>query len=621
MVMCRLREALRGFTYLGAIFAVCLLIVSASAAEKAVVDARRGSGHGGNDNKIDFWLTILHNNDGESQLINAGAGLEDFGGVARFATLVKKLRKEGDKNFAKKRIVLTLNSGDNFLAGPEFNASQQKGVPYYDSIALNKIGYDAMALGNHEFDFGPDTLEDFILGFKNPPPFVSANLDFSEEPGLDALVDDGIIVKRTVVFREGETFGIVGATTPELPFISSPRDVVVLENVASLVQKEIDRLTKFKINKIIFISHLQDVNEDLALASQLRNVDIMIAGGGDELLAEEGDLLVPGDDPANAFGPYPLTATGADGAEIPVVTTAGDYKYVGRLIVAFNKKGKVIKVDEKSGLVRVAGGSNPDAVTPDPFIQANVVGPVQDYVDGLAANVIATSEVALEGRRDPGIRTQETNEGNLAADALLYQATLLAPDFGMPLPDVALQNGGGIRNNTLIPAGPITELTTFDIFPFTNFVSIVPAIPRDQFKEIMENAVSAAPVADGRFAQIAGFSMVYDPAGTAQVLDADLNVVTPGTKVKEIVLDDGTVIVTGGAVQPGGPIDIATIDFSARGGDMYPFRGAPFTTLGVVYQQALHNYIVDPAAQGGLGGVISAAQYPEGGEGRITTVP
>jgi 5'-nucleotidase len=81
------------------------------------------------------------------------------------------------------------------------------------------------------------------------------------------------------------------------------------------------------------------------------------------------------------------------------------------------------------------------------------------------------------------------------------------------------------------------------------------------------------------------------------------------------------VIVTGGAVQPGGPIDIATIDFSARGGDMYPFRGAPFTTLGVVYQQALFNYIVDPAAQGGLGGVISAAQYPEGGEGRITAVP
>lgn len=478
-----------------------------------------------------------------------------------------------------------------------------------------------MALGNHEFDFGPDTLEDFITGFKNPPPFVSANLDFSLEPGLDALVDDGIIVKRTVVFREGEVFGIVGATTPLLPFISSPRDVIVLENVAELVQKEIDELTKSKVNKIIFISHLQDVNEDLALAAELKKVDIMIAGGGDELLADEDDLLVPGDDPAAAFGPYPLTAIGADGNEIPVVTTAGNYKYVGRLIVAFNKKGEVIKIDEESGLVRVAGGSNPDAVLPDPFIQAKVVEPVQDFVDGLAANVIAQSEVALEGRRSPGIRTMETNEGNLVADALFYQATLLAPGFGMPLPDVALQNGGGIRNDTLIPAGPITELTTFDIFPFTNFVCIVPAVSREQFKELMEHAVSRIPVADGRFSQISGFDMVYDPAGTAQTLNPDSTILTPGTRVKEIVLHNGTVIVTGGAVVGTDPIDIATIDFSARGGDQYPYRGIPFTTLGVVYQQALFNYITDSALNGGLAGQITAAQYPEGGEGRITTVP
>lgn len=615
--MSRFREAFKRFTLLSALLIFSFVFISAVAADETV-DTRHGNRFHNRhkDNKVDFWLTLLHNNDGESQLINAGTGIEDFGGVARFATLVRKLRKEGDRGFHGKRIVLTLNSGDNFLAGPEFNASQQKGVPFYDSIALNKIGYDAMALGNHEFDFGPDTLEDFIRGFNNPPPFVSANLDFSQEPGLNSLVVEGTIVKRTVVFREGEVFGIVGATTPLLPFISSPRDVIVRENVAELVQKEIDKLTKFKINKIIFISHLQDVNEDLALAALLKNVDIMIAGGGDELLADEDDLLVPGDDPANAFGPYPLTATGADGNEIPVVTTAGDYKYVGRLIVAFNKKGEVIKIGEKSGLVRVAGGSNPDAVMPDPYIQANVVDPVQDYVEALAVNVIATSEVALEGRRDPGIRTMETNEGNLVADALFYQATLLAPGFGMPVPDVALQNGGGIRNNSLIPAGNITELTTFDIFPFTNFVSIVPAIPRDQFKEIMENAVSQIPTADGRFAQISGFSMVYDPAGTAQVLDSNLNVTTPGTRVKEIMLDNGTVIVTGGVVVPGSAINIATIDFSAKGGDMYPFRGAPFTTLGVVYQQALYNYIVD-----GLGGVISAADYPEGGEGRITTVP
>lgn len=563
-------------------------------------------------------LTIFHNNDGESQLINAGAGIEDFGGIARFATLLGNLRAEAD---AGPGINVTLNSGDNFLAGPEFNASLQKGIPYYDSIGLNRMGYDAMALGNHEFDFGPDVLEEFIISFDSPPPFVSANLVFIEEPGLQALVDDGIIVTSTIIVEEGEAIGVIGATTPQLPFISSPRNVIVLSDIADIVQTEVDELTGGGINKIIFISHLQDVNEDLDLAGQLNDIDVMIAGGGDELLANEGDLLVPGDELANAFGPYPLIATGADGRDIPVVTTTGNYKYVGRLIVEFDPEGNLTAIDDVSGLVRVAGGDNPDAVLPDGFIQENVVDPVSDYVSGLAANVIAESEVALEGRRSPGVRTEETNLGDLTADALLYQATVLAGEFGMPVPDAALQNGGGIRNDTLIPAGEITELTTFDVLPFANFVSIVPGIPREQFKEIMENCVSQIPTADGRFAQIAGFSMVYDPDGTPQELDDELNVVTPGTRVQSIILDTGAVIVEDGAVVAGGPVTIVTNDFSARGGDMYPFRGAPFTTVGVVYQQALFNYIIDPVVDGGLGGVISAADYPEGGEGRITTAP
>jgi 5'-nucleotidase len=343
----------------------------------------------------------------------------------------------------------------------------------------------------------------------------------------------------------------------------------------------------------------------------------MIAGGGDELLANDGDLLVPGD-VRNPNLPYPLWANGADGARIPVITTAGDYKYVGRLVVHFDKDGKVIDIDPISGPVRVAGGANPDAVLPDPEIQALVVEPVASYIAALAANVIATSQVALEGRRGPtppGVRTAETNLGDLMADALLWQANQLAASFGVAPANIALQNGGGIRNNTLIPPGPITELDTFSIAAFANFVSIVHNIPPAQFKEIMENAVSRIPAADGRFAQISGFSLVFNPAGTAQVVTNAGVVTTPGTRVWEIRLDNGTYIVQNGAVVGGAPsVNIATNDFSARGGDQYPFRGAPFTTLGVTYQQALSNYIVNA-----LGGVITAADYPAGGEGRITT--
>lgn len=560
-----------------------------------------------------FTLTILHNNDGESKLISA-PGQPDFGGVARFETVVDNLRAESVMTDRKSASIM-LSSGDNFLAGPEFNASLEKGAPFYDSIAMGLIGYDAAAIGNHEFDFGPDVLADFIGGFEGAFPFVSANLDFTAEPSLQRLVDQKDIVKSFILKREGQLIGIVGATTPLLPAISSPRNVVVDPDVAAAIQAEIDRLTANRVRIIIVISHLQNIFEDLALAPMLTGVDVMIAGGGDELLANEGDLLVPGD-VRNPALPYPLYAMGGDGAQIPVITTSGDYKYVGRLIADFDRHGNVIGVDPESGPVRVAGGANPDAVAADPEIQARVVEPVQAYIADLAANVIGTSEVALEGRRDPGVRTEETNLGNLMADALLWQANQLAGSFGVAPADVALQNGGGIRNNNLIPAGPITELTTFSIAPFGNFVSIVPDVPREQFKEIMENAVSSIPAADGRFAQISGFSMVYNPAGTAQVVNNDGIVLTPGNRIVSIVLDDGTVIVTGGAVVPGPSISISTNDFSARGGDQYPFRGAPFTTVGVTYQQALKNYIVNA-----LGSLIRAVDYPEGGEGRITTGP
>jgi 5'-nucleotidase len=432
-------------------------------------------------------------------------------------------------------------------------------------------------------------------------------------------VNQGRIAKSTIVKERGELIGIVGATTPLLPAISSPRNTTVDPNVVGAVQGQIDALNAAGVDKVILISHLQNVQEDLALIPQLSGLDVAIAGGGDELLANEGDLLVPGD-VRNPALTYPLTATNADGDDVPVITTAGDYKYVGKLVVGFDKDGNVLDVDESvSGPVRVAGGSNPDAVPPDPVVQSLVVDPVVQFVAALAANVIGQSQVALEGRRGPtppGVRTAETNLGNLMADALLWQGEELADDFGVTPPDVGIQNGGGIRNNNLIPAGPITELTTFQIAAFANFVSVVPNVPRAQFKEILENAVSAAPAADGRFAQIGGFEFTYSLAGTQQVVDNAGNVLTPGTRIKDVTLDDGTQIVLNGIVVAGSPVSIATNDFSARGGDQYPFRGAPFTTLGVTYQQALSKYI-----QGPLAGVITAADYPEGGEGRITTVP
>jgi 5'-nucleotidase / UDP-sugar diphosphatase len=237
-----------------------------------------------------------------------------------------------------------------------------KGPPFYDTIAMDLIGYDAVAIGNHDFDFGPDVLEDFILGYEQTkPPYLSANLDFSAEPGLQALVDQGRIAASVVVKTRGETFGIIGATTPMLRFISSPRNVGIIDDVAGAIMGEVNKLTAMGVNKIIVISHLQSVEEDISLIPFLSGVDIVVAGGGDEVLANAGDILIPGD---VIQGPYPIWVQDANGVDVPVVTTAGNYSYVGQLVAGFDKAGNLLTIDAGlSGPKRVAGGDNPDAVS------------------------------------------------------------------------------------------------------------------------------------------------------------------------------------------------------------------------------------------------------------------
>jgi 5'-nucleotidase len=578
--------------------------------------------------EVAFWLTVIHNNDGESDLVNLGTDfLEDFGGVARFATVVDELKTEAIQgpqfDRRDRRGWVMVSSGDNFLAGPEFGVSLDNGPPFFDTIAMDLIGYDAVAIGNHDFDFGPDVLADFIEGYElTNPPYLSSNLDFSAEPRLQALVRSREIAKSVIIRERGQRIGIIGATTPALPFISSPRNVVVNE-VAPAVQAEVARLQSRAVDKIILISHLQSIEEDLALATELTGLDIMVAGGGDELLANDEDVLIPADAAGTRptpFGTYPIIATDADGRSVPVVTTQGSYAYVGNLLVGFDADGEVVAVDDEySRPVRVAaddcGGTLPcdDAVAPDADVQSQVVDPLLVELEELAANVIATTEVDLDGTRT-NVRTVETNEGNLIADSLLWQASELAGSFGVDTPVVALQNGGGIRNASVIPAGDLTELDTFSMVPFPNFVAVVEDVPRDQFKDILENAVSRVEFVDGRFAQIAGFSYTWDATGTPMVIDDVTGEITQqGSRVVSVVLDDGTVVVENGAVVAGDPIDVATIDFLAKGGDEYPYEDLPFTTLGATYQQALANYLID-----GVGGVVTAADYPSGGEGRIT---
>jgi 2',3'-cyclic-nucleotide 2'-phosphodiesterase (5'-nucleotidase family) len=546
-----------------------------------------------------FELTVLHINDGESALLPT----EDLPGAARFAADLLAMQEQAERTklpprassraqqvqaHRNPRAALTISSGDNYLAGPRLNASLDDPDAFYDALVYTHTGFDAMTIGNHEFDFGPDVLADFIEA-TGDIPFVSANLDFSGEPRLAALESEGRIAGSTIVEKAGRQIGVVGATTEQLNAISSPRNVVVSE-VLPAVQAEVDALQNAGVGIIILSSHLQDLDEELSLVPLLSGVDAVVGGGGGEAL---------GDD-------YPLMATDADGRSVPVVTTPGDYADIGKLVLHFDEVGNLIKVGDDSALVPV-----PLDGPRDSFIAENVEAPVAAYVADLAANVIATTEVPLDGRRQgPGVRDRETNLGNLMADGHLLAARERAAAFGVPEADLALQNGGGMRQEQIIPVGPVTELDTFDIAAFTNFLSVA-QINGTELTSALERSVAAQPGAGGFHGQWAGIEFNFDTSEQAQVVDFLAGeVVTEGERIQNAVVTraDGsrvTLVQDGTLVAPDEVFTIASIDFILRdGGDGYFSLEQPFTTLGITYQQSL-------AQRFETLGTVTATDYPD----------
>ena len=573
-----------------------------------------------------FTLNVLFSNDLESALLGTdGDGTDEgeivdggqypYGSASRMATVMDNLRKEAVTGWPSRgqalwRGEVSLSGGDNFLAGPEFSASQEEGAPFYDARAVEGIGFDATTIGNHEFDFGPEVFADFISEFDGSLDHVSTNVDVSGEPSLAAHAEDGTIVKSKVLRTHGQRIGLIGLTTPELPSLSSPREVEVDPEMAKLTNALAEDYADRGINKVLLVSHLQDIDNELELVPQLKGVDAVVGAGGGEILAGEHDRLIPGDEAERDF---PLYADDADGKRVPVVTTTGDYKYVGRLVLNFNWRGDVIGVDEdETGPVRVSG-VGPDAVHGDEKIRAEVEEPVAQHLEELSTTTVATSEVPLDGIRN-NVRSRETNLGNLVADGLLWAGRQKAEEFGVAAPQVGIQNGGGIRNDSTLPAGDVSALNTYEVAPFSNFVAVVPEVPRETLRQLLERGVAALPSASGAFMQVAGLSFTYDENAKAQVVDENTGeIIEPGERVQDVTLEDGTTIVSDGEVVEGAPVSVATNDFSARGGDGYPFGDLDFTSVETTYQQAVEGYLTD-----GLDGRITAEQYPEGGDGRIT---
>jgi 5'-nucleotidase / UDP-sugar diphosphatase len=615
------------------------------------------AGHATSAAPIAEPVTLLHVGDQESWLLSAQGNLvrdttqqiSFYGGIASMATLFDTVRSGAG---AAGRAVVSVNAGDAFLPGPRFNASAANlstalgGQPdFYDAVALRGMGFNAIVFGNHEFDAGAATAAAFARAATTAVPgvttatYLSANLDFSTTPAFADLVAAGRVAPSVIVDTpKGNRIAIIGATTPLLPTISSPQtvglkgfdptrtDIDNLDALVPIIQAEIDKArTVDGATVVILASHLQSLQNELRIVPKLSGVDLVVSGGGHELMAPgcPAATCLPNDVPGVVGYPQVVATKDAGRPALAVTSNFGN-RYLGILNVSLDDAGMIAR--DSAGVPIVDGGSgafatrmarvsnNPgdaDFSAPDPGIKAQVTDPVAAYVAALNAQIIGTSEVALNGARgavsagvitQQGVRTGETNLGNLVADAIRWAAGT----------QVALQNGGGIRSS--IAAGNVSVGDTFNVLPFTNLIARFAAVSPEQLKIVLEHALG--DIGGGRFPQISGMQIVYDSREARIAIDANGKVITPGRRVLRVALDDGTLLIDNGVALPFAPsISFGTIDFLANGGDGYPFRGETIglvptlATSAILYQEALLAYIQAAVGAGGLGGEITAARY------------
>lgn len=571
-------------------------------------------------------ITILHVGDQESWLLSAQGNLRDngtqlisfYGGVDRLATVMGNAASAAA---TAGRSVLKLNAGDAWLPGPRWNASfanlgtaaADGGQDFYDAIAMRRIGFDATVFGNHEFDQGAAIAARFAQ--VSGTTYLSSNLDFAGSPEFAGLVGTTVKPYTLVTTSGSKTIGLVGATTPLLPKISSPGSVGLLNfdpnaddqanliSLSSTIQSNVDAARAAGAKTVVLMSHLQNWNNERnTVIPLLTGVDIVLSGGGHELMADTDDTLIPND--TRAITGMPQFVTDAAGKQVAVVTSNFGNRYVGELSFTIDDATGAVTSIDGSRMLRVSGNAaDADHVAGDSFLKGAVVDPVKAYIDVLNATKIGTSEVALNGARGTvgstpgsftaGVRNAETNLGNLVADAMRFAGNA----------DVAIQNGGGIR--TSIAAGDVSLGDTFNVLPFTNLVKRAPSVSAEQLKGILEHSVATASpegAIDGRFAQVAGMRVVYDTTRAV------------GARVLKVTLEDGTVLIDNGLVVDADfRFSLSTIDFTANGGDGYPFAALGFEFENLVntitYQEALASYIETPLGEGGLGGLITAARY------------
>ena len=415
--------------------------------------------------------------------------------------------------------VLLLDAGDTLHGLPIANLSNGENIVKI----MNEIGYDAMTAGNHDFNYGMNQL----INLKN-----QMNFDFL----VANITKDGenTFTSSNIYEKENKKIGVVGIATPESATKTNPANVEGYsfneDKMAEIVQDEIDSLKSQGVDYIIALGHLGIDSESspymsTELISQVEGLDIFIDGHSHHTL-ENGEIVKD-----------------KNGEDVLLAQTGNYLANIGKIVIKEDGTISASLINEKKS-----------DETIDSMV-ADMKAKIQPELD----KVVGYTSVLLDGSRDPGVRTKETNLGNLVADALKYVSGA----------DVALTNGGGIR--TSVDVGEITYGELNAVLPFGNIVTKI-QVTGEQILKALEHGTSAVPGASGGFPQVSGITY-------------EIHAYLTENRVQNVKIN-------------GEPIDLnktytlATNDFTAVGGDGYDmFKSA--TKLGEysALDEALVSYI------------------------------
>ena len=516
------------------------LAVTANAAEETAQD-------------LNGDIVILHTND-------------VHGAIAGYA----KVAALKDAYEARGAYVLLMDAGDFIQGDPTVSTSE--GATAVE--LMNLAGYDVVSLGNHEFDYGYQNLKD-----------LEADADF-------AIVDANVLYNGRVAFEDnlvftapdGTKIGVFGLDTPETATKAHPAKIqgvtfLAGEDLYDCAQEQVDALTAEGCEYIICLGHLgiddeSAGNRSIDLLENVDGIDLFIDGHSHSTRAD----LLDATDGTGMVGNTMVTSTGTKLESIGVVTI------------------------DAEGVITTSTTPVADLTAEDADVAARAAA-IQKEIDDEYGTVFAKTEVALNGEREPGNRTEETNLGDLITDALVWGAEREGTEV-----DAAVTNGGGIRAS--IAAGDITKKDINTVLPFGNTLSIV-KVTGAELLEALEASTYCTPTSIGGFPQVSGIEFTVD---TTKAYDQGEQY--PGStyygpkSIQRVTIET----VGGEPFDANATYTIATNDFMAAGGDTYyAFAAASVNyDLGIAMDEVVMDYITDE-----LKGTVTAEAYGEPA-GRIT---